>query len=63
VVELEKRVVDARMLSEVLQAARYYHDEVLPAMAEVRSLSDCAELLMGEAYYPIPTYEQLLYSV
>ncbi|MEA5029017.1 MAG: glutamine synthetase III [Sphaerochaeta associata] len=63
VVELEKRVVDARMLSEVLQAARYYHDEVLPAMAEVRSLSDCAELLMGEASYPIPTYEQLLYSV
>jgi len=63
VVELEKRVVDARMLSEVLQAARYYHDEVLPAMAEVRSLSDCAELLMGEAFYPIPTYEQLLYSV
>ncbi|MDD4450691.1 MAG: glutamine synthetase III [Sphaerochaeta sp.] len=63
VVELEKRVVDARMLSEVLQAARYYHDEVLPAMAEVRSLSDCAELSMGEASYPIPTYEQLLYSV
>ncbi len=63
VIELEKRVVDARMLSEVLQAARYYHDEVLPAMAEVRSLSDCAELLMGEASYPIPTYEQLLYSV
>lgn len=63
VVELEKRVVDARMLSEVLQAARYYHDEVLPAMSEVRSLSDCAELLMGEASYPIPTYEQLLYSV
>ncbi len=63
VTELEKRVVDARMLSEVLQAARYYHDEVLPAMAEVRSLSDCAELLMGEASYPIPTYEQLLYSV
>ncbi len=63
VTELEKRVVDARMVGEVLQTSRYYHDQVLPAMAEVRSISDCAELLMGENYYPIPTYEQLLYSV
>jgi glutamine synthetase len=63
VTELEKRVVDARMVGEVLQTSRYYHDQVLPAMAEVRSISDSAELLMGESYYPIPTYEQLLYSV
>ncbi|MDD3455611.1 glutamine synthetase III [Sphaerochaeta sp.] len=63
VAELEKLVVDARMLGEVLQASRFYHDQVLPAMAEVRSISDAAELLMGESYYPIPTYEQLLYSV
>ncbi|ADY11959.1 glutamine synthetase III [Sphaerochaeta globosa] len=63
VAELERKVVDARMPGEVLQVSRYYHDQVLPAMAEVRSISDTAELLMGEQYYPIPTYEHLLYSV
>ena len=63
VAELERKVVDARMLDEVLQASRYYHDQVLAAMAEVRSISDTAELLMCENFYPIPTYEQLLYSV
>lgn len=61
--ELESRVVDARVVGEVLKTSRYYHDVVLPVMAEVRSISDSAELLMDQDHYPIPTYEQLLYSV
>lgn len=61
--ELEKRVMEAKMITDLLKAGRFYHDQVLATMAEVRSISDSAELLMGREAFPIPTYEQLLYSV
>ena len=60
---LEEAVMEVKMISDINQAARFYHDTVFSAMAEVRSLCDEAELLCAERYWPIPTYEQLLYSV
>ncbi len=63
VVHLETKVLEAKMFEDAALASRFFHDDVLSAMVEVRSLCDEAELLVGDQYWPIPTYEQLLYSV
>ena len=60
---LENLVLEARMVADVTSASRFYHEKVLPAMAQVRAVSDEAELLCDAAYWPIPTYDELLYSV
>jgi len=60
---LENLVLEARMVADVTSASRFYHEKVLPAMAEVRAVSDEAELLCDASYWPIPTYDELLYSV
>nr|WP_122012689.1 glutamine synthetase III [Maliibacterium massiliense] len=44
-------------------AASFYHDSVLAAMQEVRAVVDDLETLVGEAYWPLPTYGRLLFSV
>ncbi|MGE4584313.1 MAG: glutamine synthetase III [Sphaerochaeta sp.] len=63
VIALEEKTLQARMICQITEAARFYHEQVIPAMAEVRSVCDAAELMTSEAFWPIPTYEQLLYSV
>nr|WP_321296119.1 glutamine synthetase III [uncultured Sphaerochaeta sp.] len=60
---LENLVLEARMVTDVTKASRFYHEKVLPAMAQVRAVSDEAELLCDASYWPIPTYDELLYSV
>lgn len=60
---LENLVLEARMVADVTSASRFYHEKVLPAMAQVRAVSDEAELLCDSSYWPIPTYDELLYSV
>jgi len=60
---LENLVLEARMVADVTNASRFYHEKVLPAMAQVRAVSDEAELLCDASYWPIPTYDELLYSV
>lgn len=60
---LKKLVLEAQMLTEVKASAFFYGQQVLPSMASLRSLCDESELLIGSELWPIPTYEQLLYSV
>ena len=43
------------------QAARYYHDVVLPAMDAVRVEADKLESLTDKSCWPYPTYSDLLY--
>ncbi|MDD3903340.1 MAG: glutamine synthetase III [Sphaerochaeta sp.] len=63
VAELEKLVVEAKMIGDVTESARFYHAQIIPAMSNVRAVCDETELLVGEDYWPMPTYEQLLFSV
>ncbi len=46
-----------------LATAVYYRDEVLPAMAALRTEADALELLCAKEYWPLPTYGDLLFGV
>ncbi len=42
-------------------AARYYHDTVIPYMTSLRTDADILEVLTDKAYWPYPSYSDLLY--
>ncbi len=48
---------------EGMEAANCYHDEIIPVMQRLRAAADHAENICGEAYWPLPTYSQMLYYV
>lgn len=60
---LEKLHAKTRDMADLLQKAKSYAYEILPAMEKVREVADQIELLLGEEYKPFPSYEDLLYSV
>lgn len=43
--------------------ARSYRNEVIPAMAELRTSGDMLEKLTDKAYWPFPSYEDLLFRL
>ena len=47
----------------VTKASHIIRDSVLPAMAELRIPCDEAETVTSKAYWPMPTYEDLLFGV
>lgn len=44
-------------------AAIYYRDQVLPKMADLRTVADKLEVLVGKTYWPFPTYGDLLFKI
>ena len=61
---LDESLLGAKELEHDLAAqAVYYRDTVFVAMQELRAVADELEPLVGEAYWPLPTYGQLLFSV
>jgi len=49
--------------SALLTNAHHYKDDVLFKMAQIRELTDEAELLTARKHWPFPTYGDLLFSV
>ena len=49
--------------TEIGSCASYYHDTVFAAMQELRAVADELELNTAEAYWPFPTYGDLLFSI
>ena len=49
--------------SDPLFEAAYYRDCVIPLMKELRTTVDALELLIGEEYWPLPSYTKMLYSL
>lgn len=43
------------------ELACYFRDVVIPAMDDVRDVADKLELLLASEYWPIPTYQDLLF--
>lgn len=43
--------------------SRYYYNEVIPAMEETRKIADALESKVSKAYWPFPTYSDLLFYV
>ena len=61
--KLEEALAKAEALGNGQEAAWFYHDEVLPAMDDVRSLADAAEVYLPAGALPYPDYSELLFSV
>ena len=61
--ELEKLVYDIRAERDVTRRAERVRDELCGRMADIRALIDRAETITDRAYWPVPTYGELLYGV
>lgn len=42
---------------------RYYYDNVIPIMTEMRGIVDKLELKVGRSYWPVPAYSDMLFKV
>ena len=60
---LSKKHAAALANGDYMLRAKAYADTVIPAMEEVRAVTDAIEPLLSEAYKPFPSYEELLFSV
>ena len=60
---LSSEVAEAQEMEEGLEKAVYYHDVVLAAMNELRTIADEAELYTAKEYWPFPSYGELMYSI
>ena len=45
------------------QTANYCRDVIIPAMSALRRVADEIETLVGEKYWPYPTYGRMLFAV
>ena len=60
---LEDAEVKAGDIEDIEELANFYHDVVFAAMGELRAAADEIETLVGEKYWPYPTYGKLLFYV
>ncbi|MCR5290450.1 MAG: glutamine synthetase III [Treponema sp.] len=61
--ELAAKHIEAKKLSDNMECAQAYAKVILPCMAETRAVADEIEPLLGEAYKPYPSYEDLLFRI
>ena len=63
-VEALKQAVDAaKEIEGVYEISKYYKDEVLTKMNELRNTVDTLESITPSKYWPYPSYGEILYSV
>ncbi|MGN1341089.1 MAG: glutamine synthetase III [Oscillospiraceae bacterium] len=60
---LNAAIVKAQGISDIPEQAKVYCDEVFVAMQSLRAVSDELETIVGEEYWPFPTYDELLFNV
>ncbi len=60
---LEDVTIKAREIEDIQELANYYHDVVFTAMGVLRASADEIETLVGEKYWPYPTYGKMLFYV
>ncbi len=60
---LSSAVVKAQGISDPLEMARAYRDDVIPDMQSLRAVADELETIVGEDYWPYPTYDELLFNI
>ena len=61
--QLDMLLLDTKLHEEVTEQSEFYRDIIIPAMQELRAVADELEMLVGEDYWPYPTYGELLFSV
>ena len=60
---LTNAIVKAQGIDDAEKMARFYHDEVFADMQSLRAVADELETIVGEEYWPYPTYDELLFNV
>ena len=58
---LDKAIAAQDEELDVLQQAKYSHDTIIAAMDEVRTHGDTLEALVAKKYWPLPSYEDMLF--
>ena len=58
---LEKTHQQVHEMDGLSAEAHYYHDEVIPAMVEVRRLADMLETQVDDTLWPLPKYREMLF--
>ena len=58
-----KAVVGAKDIEDEAESAKYFKDQVLAAMQELRAVADEMESNMSSKAWPYPSYGTLLFSV
>ena len=61
--KLEADTKTAEGMTDMLEAATYYHETILADMAALRSTADAAEEYIPDDILPYPNYEALLFSL
>jgi glutamine synthetase len=61
--KLEENLLGVKNQDTLQAQGKYYRDIIFLAMQELRAVADEIEALVGEEYWPYPTYGQLLFSV
>ena len=60
---LDSDVSDLPEFADELARAEYYKSVIIPCMADCRKVADELETLVGEKYWPFPTYGELLFNI
>ncbi len=63
VAKLEEEELKASEVEGAYEQAKYYRDEVIPAMAAVREVVDALEVVTPKKFWAYPTYAEMLFSV
>ena len=63
IADLEKSLISLHGAEDIVSESALVRDNVLPAMCGLRLACDEAETLTSKAFWPFPTYEDILFSV
>ena len=63
VADLEKKNADAQALEDCTEQDDAYRDSVIPAMDALRADVDAMEKVCGHDYWPVPSYNKILFYV
>ncbi len=61
--ELEEKNEAARQVEDLKERDDLYRDEIMPAMEQLRSHVDAMERVCGKEYWPVPSYNDMLFYV
>lgn len=59
-IDLDKKAAE---VSEGAELAHYFHEEIIPAMAELRAPVDELEMIVDKEMWPMPSYGDLMFEV
>lgn len=60
---LENTIDKIKDYEDVTDCAKFYTSAVIPAMNDVRQIADKLETMVGNDYWPFPTYADLLFRI